>query len=516
VLLPSKPLTVVISSSTPASVTLAWPASTDNVGVSGYGVYLNGTLVRSTSSTSYLIPGLSCATAYTFAVDAVDAAGNRSAQATVSGSIAPCPPDTLPPSAPTALVVTSTTQTTVSLAWKASSDNVGVTGYGISNGGVAVSSTSSLGYTVTGLRCGTSYAIAVDAHDAIGNHSAKTLVTASTSACSTSGAANVFVAPGGSDVACVRGDVSRPCASFAQAFVLALGGDTVRVADGSYPGQTLSGAAKGAVVSFVAQDAGRVLVADLTIDVDRVHVSGVISSGAGESRGSLTICDSPAPCHDTVQTDILVDGFHGKNAFMVGSGITIQNSEFGSFSPCLSGNSEDGVRFWGGGGPAITPSNDQFLSNTVHDIDSGSQNTCQGTSHAGYHVDCMQNQGGSNIEIRNNVFYNCPTSDIQMAPFGSGNLLNNVTLSGNYFGQTQCCNSVVLGLASSAVQCSTLHVTGNVLFKPVNQNGCSGDDISGNTLCSTVSQSGCAVPPAPLAARTLAARSARPPTKTTG
>src|SRR4029077_16389394 len=114
----------------------------------------------------------------------------------------------------------------------------------------------------------------------------------------------------------------------------------------------------------------------------------------------------------------------------------------------------------------------------------------------------------------NNVFYNCPTSDVMMAPFGSGNVLNNVTLSGNYFGQTQCCNSVVLGLASAAVQCSTLHVTGNVLFKPVNQNGCSGDDISANTLCSAVSQPGCAIPTAPVPTGTLAARSAPPPTTT--
>lgn len=43
----------------------------------------------------------------------------------------PTPPviDTMPPTTPTGLNVTATTSTTVSLAWTASTDNVGVTGY---------------------------------------------------------------------------------------------------------------------------------------------------------------------------------------------------------------------------------------------------------------------------------------------------------------------------------------------------------------------------------------------------
>ena len=464
---PSVPTALVASSPTQTSVTLGWAASSDNVAVTGYGVYNGTTSNGTTSATSRTLSGLACGTSYNLAVDATDAAGNRSATATISTSTSACP-DTTPPSTPTALAVSSATQTSITLAWTASTDNVAVSGYGVYKTGVRVASPASAGYTVTGLSCGAAYPLSVDAFDAAGNRSAQASLTGSTSACSLG--ANLYVATGGNDSTCLRGDSTRPCASFNRAFALAQAGDSVQIADGSYPGQTLSGTATSSPVSFVAQDAGKVLVADLTINVDRVHVTGVISSGTGESRGTLTVCDSG--CNATPFVDVVLDGWHGKNAFIRASGVTVQNSEFGNFSPCLAGNAEDGFRFWGGSGANATPTNDSLINSTIHNIDSGSGNTCQGTSHAGYHVDCMQNEGGSNMHITGNVFFNCPTSNMQIAPFGSGNVLNNVFISGNYLGTTQCCNSIVLGLASSSVQCSTLHVTNNVYFQTVNQNGC--------------------------------------------
>ncbi|MEU8246795.1 glycosyl hydrolase family 18 protein [Nonomuraea sp. NPDC048916] len=62
-----------------SSVSLAWNASTDNVGVTGYGVYRGGTLVTTVTGTSYTDGGLSANTAYTYTVRARDAAGNQSA-----------------------------------------------------------------------------------------------------------------------------------------------------------------------------------------------------------------------------------------------------------------------------------------------------------------------------------------------------------------------------------------------------------------------------------------------------
>ena len=71
-----------MTGSTQTSISLSWAASSDNVGVTGYGVYSNGTLAGSPTATSYTVSGLTCGTSYSVAVDAVDAAGNRSAKAT--------------------------------------------------------------------------------------------------------------------------------------------------------------------------------------------------------------------------------------------------------------------------------------------------------------------------------------------------------------------------------------------------------------------------------------------------
>ena len=81
---PSTPTNFTASSITTSSATLSWTASTDNVGVDHYNVYINGSLVGTTASTSYNVTGLSPATSYTAAVNAEDAAGNVSGVATTS------------------------------------------------------------------------------------------------------------------------------------------------------------------------------------------------------------------------------------------------------------------------------------------------------------------------------------------------------------------------------------------------------------------------------------------------
>ncbi|AJS58230.1 lytic polysaccharide monooxygenase [Paenibacillus sp. IHBB 10380] len=80
----------VMGTPTSSSIQLMWNASTDNVGVTGYKVYLGTTLVTtvSSSTTDYTVTGLSAATAYTFNVYAIDAAGNQSTVSTVNGTTA--------------------------------------------------------------------------------------------------------------------------------------------------------------------------------------------------------------------------------------------------------------------------------------------------------------------------------------------------------------------------------------------------------------------------------------------
>jgi phosphatidylinositol-3-phosphatase len=97
--------------------------------------------------------------------------------------------DTVAPAAPTNFMATGATQTTIATSWKASTD-VGVAGYNVYVNGTKLNVPLVTGTTytfTTGLTCGTSYTLGVAAVDAAGNVSARTTMTASTSACSSSG-----------------------------------------------------------------------------------------------------------------------------------------------------------------------------------------------------------------------------------------------------------------------------------------------------------------------------------------
>jgi len=64
---PSTPTGLAATNTTSSSTTLNWTSSTDNVGVTGYDVYRNGTQIASTNSTSYTDAGLSASTPRTAA-----------------------------------------------------------------------------------------------------------------------------------------------------------------------------------------------------------------------------------------------------------------------------------------------------------------------------------------------------------------------------------------------------------------------------------------------------------------
>jgi hypothetical protein len=65
---------------TPKMVKITWSASTDNVGITGYKVYRNGSQVGTSTTSNYTDTGLSPNSAYSYSVSAYDAAGNNSAQ----------------------------------------------------------------------------------------------------------------------------------------------------------------------------------------------------------------------------------------------------------------------------------------------------------------------------------------------------------------------------------------------------------------------------------------------------
>lgn len=184
---PTMPGTPVASNVSSTSATLAWTPSTDNVGVTGYDILratgaTGGTFTQVGTSTSstFQATGLTASTTYRFQVRARDAAGNVSAVSNaVTVTTQAGTGDTQAPTAPTGLAASGTTQTGTSLAWTASTDNVGVTGYDVlqatgATGGTftQVGTSTTTSFAVTGLTANTTYRFQVRARDAAGNMSA--------------------------------------------------------------------------------------------------------------------------------------------------------------------------------------------------------------------------------------------------------------------------------------------------------------------------------------------------------
>jgi chitodextrinase len=179
---PSVPTDLAASAVGSTEIDLAWTASTDDVGVTGYTIYRDGaqlTVVEGTTL-SYEDRSVAPSSTYTYTVDAVDAAGNRSAQS--GPATATTTADTTAPSTPTGLSATAVGPTTVDLSWTASTDNVGVTGYTVYRNGSALTTVegSTLSYSDTTAAPSTTYTYTVDAFDAAGNHSAQSGPAAAT------------------------------------------------------------------------------------------------------------------------------------------------------------------------------------------------------------------------------------------------------------------------------------------------------------------------------------------------
>lgn len=76
---PTAPAGLTAYDITETSVVLTWTASTDNVGVAGYNVYADGSVITTVPSTTANVTGLTPSTTYLFTVKAFDAANNESA-----------------------------------------------------------------------------------------------------------------------------------------------------------------------------------------------------------------------------------------------------------------------------------------------------------------------------------------------------------------------------------------------------------------------------------------------------
>ena len=79
---PTTPANLHTTAVTTSTVGLAWNAATDNVGVTGYRIARNGTVVGTVASPSFVDSGLTPGATYSYTVTALDAAGNASPAST--------------------------------------------------------------------------------------------------------------------------------------------------------------------------------------------------------------------------------------------------------------------------------------------------------------------------------------------------------------------------------------------------------------------------------------------------
>ncbi len=188
---PTAPTNLIVTAPSASSVDLSWTASTDNIAVSYYKIYVNGVFTLNATANTATVGSLMQGTTYTFYVIAVDAAGNISAQSnTATGTTIT---DTEKPSAPTDLAVTSVAPNNIGVSWTASIDNIGVTAYDLYLNGIFTGSTSATETNFANLEPSTQYSIYVVAKDAAGNRSAQSnTVTATTPAVGTTCASENF------------------------------------------------------------------------------------------------------------------------------------------------------------------------------------------------------------------------------------------------------------------------------------------------------------------------------------
>ncbi|MFZ5390947.1 MAG: fibronectin type III domain-containing protein, partial [Patescibacteria group bacterium] len=146
------------------SINLSW--NDPNTNEQGYRVYnppYNTPIATlGANSTSYSVSGLLCGTSYSYYVQAYNTTTGQTATSnTVSPSTSACPDNSPPNAAPSSLRKTSSTTTTISLAWNDNSNNED--GFFLYRGGVKIADLgpNTTSATASGLTCNSSYSFSV-------------------------------------------------------------------------------------------------------------------------------------------------------------------------------------------------------------------------------------------------------------------------------------------------------------------------------------------------------------------
>lgn len=155
------------------TVTLSWLASDDNVGVTGYNVYQDGSHIATVQSTDIVLTDLTPLSEILFGVSAVDLAGNESSISTLLVKVGDDEsPDTTPPTKPGNLMA-DVGSYSVLLTWEPSVDDRIVAGYVVLVDGILFDTLPGTATSVfiSGLQPEELYTFEVYAFDAAGNDS---------------------------------------------------------------------------------------------------------------------------------------------------------------------------------------------------------------------------------------------------------------------------------------------------------------------------------------------------------
>jgi len=164
------------------NIDLSWSLATDNVGVTGYNVYQDGSLIGTVEDLNTYISNLTPLTTFVFGVSAIDAAGNESLFTTLSVTSGQDEtPDTTPPTKPGDLKGNAGANS-VLLSWNPSVDDRKLEGYVVLVDGVFFDSLaeSAVSVFIGGLDTETAYTFEIYAFDLSGNDSEIAEITLST------------------------------------------------------------------------------------------------------------------------------------------------------------------------------------------------------------------------------------------------------------------------------------------------------------------------------------------------
>lgn len=388
-------------------VGLSWSASTDNVGVTGYRVYRNGSLVATTTTTSYTDTGLTNGTSYSYTVSAIDAAGNASAQsAPVSAT-------------PAGLVAGSSSGYYVSTS---GSD---------ANPGTQSAPWRTIGKAASAAPAGSSVTILG------GSYGEDVTFGAS----GTSGAPTVFQAAPGATV-------SVKSLTF-KASHLTVRGLTVSGASGACA--TINPALTdltldGNTMSSCGTDGVKFVRSTTATYTNAVAITNNTISGVGRSStygNDLTIYGD-----NVTVADNDLSGTPNDAIDMWGDGLTFRHNHIHDISNA-NGNHDDAFQTWTGlndGAEGHPVTNLLIERNTVENV-TGSNSHClmsEGPGHSGW-------------TIRSNVFRNIGDQCMILGKNGNGTQgIQNVEISNNTFVSAGANNTMEFNLTSSGVLASNI------------------------------------------------------------